>query len=63
MDTIFGPTAEPELFHAANGLLLSGSIEEMFESGFFVIVPDLPDNPKSRRDLCMATFETQGIQA
>jgi hypothetical protein len=46
MNAIFGPTAEPELFNPANGLLLSNPVEAMFDCGFCVIVPDLPVNPK-----------------
>src|SRR5262249_12467456 len=45
MDAIFGPNDEPELFHPANGLPLSNPVEFMFDKGFFVIVPDLPDDP------------------
>lgn len=45
MDTIFGKQKSPELFSPRNGLLVSKPIERYFDSGKFVIVPDLPDRP------------------
>lgn len=45
MDTIFGKKRPPELFSPRNGLLVSRAIEKYFDSGKFVIVPDLPDRP------------------
>ncbi|KAL4787718.1 hypothetical protein BJX76DRAFT_369006 [Aspergillus varians] len=45
MDSIFGKKDAPELFSPRNGLLVCGTIERYFDSGKFVIVPDLPDRP------------------
>ncbi|RJE20901.1 hypothetical protein PHISCL_06769 [Aspergillus sclerotialis] len=45
MDAIFGQCEEPELFSPKNGLLISKNVEAKFESGLFVIVPDLPEEP------------------
>lgn len=45
MDAIFGKTKTPELFSPRNGLMISDVIEEVFDSGFLVIVPQLPDKP------------------
>jgi hypothetical protein len=45
MDAIFGKTAEPELFSARNGLLISSAIEKYFDDGKLAIVPDLPERP------------------
>lgn len=45
MDAIFGKTKEPELFSPKNGLIISELIEKVFDSGFLVIVPQLPERP------------------
>ncbi|KAK2794863.1 hypothetical protein FQN50_009848 [Emmonsiellopsis sp. PD_5] len=46
MTAIFGQTEEPELFHPRNGLIMFDRVEDMFDCGFFVIAPDIPnDNP------------------
>lgn len=49
MDAIFGvardESGKSELFKAENGILWSGEVEERFEAGHFVIVPDVVDNP------------------
>ncbi|KAL4778506.1 hypothetical protein BJX76DRAFT_352568 [Aspergillus varians] len=45
MDGIFGRREPPELFSARNGILVTRSMERWFDSGKFVIVPDLPDKP------------------
>ena len=45
MNAIFGKKKNPELFSPRNGLLISDRIEEIFDIGFLVIVPLLPDNP------------------
>ncbi|KAK2762018.1 hypothetical protein FQN53_007588 [Emmonsiellopsis sp. PD_33] len=46
MTAIFGQTEEPELFHPRNGLIMFNPIEDMFDCGFLVIIPDIPnDNP------------------
>lgn len=47
MDAIFGRQKEPELFSPTNGLLISKHIGVVFDSGKLVIVPDLPDRPKT----------------
>ncbi len=44
MTAIFGATEEPELFRAANALLLSVQFETKFNKGFYVIAPDVPEN-------------------
>ncbi len=41
MTAIFGPTNEPELWSPCNGMLISSVVQSKFESGLFVIVPDL----------------------
>jgi HNH endonuclease len=40
MDAIFGETKTPELFSPKNGLLISSWIEDIFDSGKLVLVPD-----------------------
>ena len=45
MDAIFGPMDSPELFSPLNGLILCQEIEDLFDKGFFAIVPRLPDDP------------------
>jgi hypothetical protein len=45
MDAIFGPSKTPELFSPCNGLLINTAIKKHFDSGKFVIVPDLTDCP------------------
>ncbi len=44
MTAIFGPTNKPELWSPRNGMIISSTVEEKFESGLYVIVPDLPEN-------------------
>ena len=44
MTASFGPTEEAELWSPRNGLLISGTAEENFERGLYVIVPDIPEN-------------------
>ena len=39
-----------ELFKAENGILWSFEAEERFEAGHFVVVPDVPDQPRTRED-------------
>lgn len=43
MDAIFGKTQPPELFSPRNGLILAKYVEDVFDSGKIVIVPDLPN--------------------
>ena len=45
MDAIFGPMDSSELFSPLNGLLLCREIEDLFDKGFFAIVPHLSDHP------------------
>ncbi|KAL2819092.1 hypothetical protein BDW59DRAFT_181768 [Aspergillus cavernicola] len=45
MDSIFGKKTPPELFSARNGMLVPMAVERFFDSGKFVICPDLPDRP------------------
>lgn len=49
MDAIFGATNPPELFSTRNGLLLFSALEDNFDKGVLVIVPDLPDPPPRNR--------------
>ena len=44
LEAIFGTEVEGELFSPYNGLMLNLEIELEFESGFFAIVPDLPNS-------------------
>lgn len=44
MTAIFGATESPELWSPRNGMLIASSVEARFDSGLFVIVPDLPEN-------------------
>ncbi|PWY89203.1 hypothetical protein BO70DRAFT_368975 [Aspergillus heteromorphus CBS 117.55] len=46
MDAIFGKTDPPELFSPKNGILIFYEIEEFFDRGKLVIVPDIPERPK-----------------
>ncbi|KAK0723278.1 hypothetical protein B0T26DRAFT_772767 [Lasiosphaeria miniovina] len=46
MDSIFGIGARDELFSAVNGIFLHSAIEEAFDRGFLVIVPDTNLEPK-----------------
>lgn len=46
MDTIFGQGSRNDLFTSANGLLLHNSIEQAFDKGYLVIVPDRDIEPK-----------------
>jgi hypothetical protein len=43
MDEIFGKTRPEELFSSRNGLLIHRGIEEFFDAGIFVIIPDIPE--------------------
>ncbi|KAL8721191.1 MAG: hypothetical protein Q9225_002077 [Loekoesia sp. 1 TL-2023] len=49
MDAIFGSARDEngvsELFKAENGMLWSKEVEDRFEAGHFVIVPDVADDP------------------
>lgn len=45
MDEIFGKIRPSEMFSSRNGLIIHEEIEEYFDSGIFVIVPDMPDRP------------------
>jgi HNH endonuclease len=47
MDAIFGKTKTPELFSARNGLLVSSLVEDIFDLGKLVLIPDLPDKPSA----------------
>ena len=47
MDAIFGVAESPELFSPLNGMLVSKKVEEVFDKGFLVIVPRVPDDPTS----------------
>jgi len=47
MDAIFGKTKTPELSSARNGLLVSSLVEDIFDLGKLVLVPDLPDKPST----------------
>ncbi|KAB8272818.1 hypothetical protein BDV30DRAFT_239130 [Aspergillus minisclerotigenes] len=59
MDAIFGKTAEPELFSARNGLLITTVIEKYFDDGKLVIVPDLPERPQAAELLGWVKGETR----
>lgn len=48
-DAIFGATNPPELFSTRNGLLVFSAIEDNFDKGVLVIVPDLPERPPRNR--------------
>jgi HNH endonuclease len=41
MNSIFGKTSPPELFSPKNGILIYRTIEEYFDKGKIVIVPDI----------------------
>lgn len=43
MTAVFGPQNEPELFSPRNGLLISGEIESVLDSGILAIVPDVSE--------------------
>ena len=45
MSAIFGKDANNELFSINNGVLMCRDAEERFDQGYFVIVPDVSDNP------------------
>ncbi|KAL2013900.1 hypothetical protein VTN00DRAFT_1425 [Thermoascus crustaceus] len=45
MDAIFGKTQPPELFSPRNELILAKYVEDVFDLGKIVIVPDLPNRP------------------
>jgi hypothetical protein len=45
VDALFGKIRPSELFLSKNGQLINRRIERYFDSGVFVIVPDLPDRP------------------
>ncbi|EKV11278.1 hypothetical protein PDIG_51140 [Penicillium digitatum PHI26] len=47
LDAIFGKTRAEELFSPRNGLLLCKKLERYFDSGKFVIVPDIPNFQKN----------------
>lgn len=46
MRSIFGPSAENDLFSPKNGLIISSEVNRMFNLGLFVLVPDV-DSPES----------------
>ncbi|CAG8055140.1 unnamed protein product [Penicillium salamii] len=45
MDAIFGEIRPSEMFSERNGLLMHTRLEEAFDKGVFVIIPDLPNEP------------------
>ena len=45
MDAIFGEKRPSEMFSERNGLLMHARLEEAFDKGVFVIIPDLPNEP------------------
>jgi hypothetical protein len=45
MDAIFGKTKTPELFSPRDGLIISKAVEKVFDEGFMVIIPQLPERP------------------
>ena len=45
MTAIFGSEASSELFSPRNGMIIASIVEEVFDKGFFVMVPRLSDNP------------------
>ena len=51
MKAIFGGTdsGESEMFSAENGILWSEDAKRLFENGFFVIVPDIVDQPTKQQ--------------
>ena len=51
MDAIFGVMNPPELFQPLNGLIISSTVEEHFDKGFFAIVPRLPENPLNKETI------------
>ena len=69
MDAIFGATNPPELFSTRNGLLLFSALEDNFDKGVLVIVPDLPERPPRIRNRLAAWLKSptghdyEGIQA
>lgn len=44
MAILFGDSVKDEMFSTKNGLILDYHVEKLFEAGFFVIVPDVPDD-------------------
>ncbi|RAK95443.1 HNH endonuclease signature motif containing protein [Aspergillus ibericus CBS 121593] len=59
MGAIFGVTKTPELFSPRNGLMMASFIEDVFDCGKIVIVPDLPDRPKLAELLAWLGQETR----
>lgn len=55
MDAIFGATNPPELFSTRNGLLMCSIIEDNFDNGVILIVPDLPEMPTMERLTSLVT--------
>ena len=51
MEAIFGgsESGESEMFKAENGIIWSAHAEERFEAGYFVIVPDIVDQPTQQQ--------------
>lgn len=45
IDAIFGETRPSELFTERNGFLMHTKLEEAFDKGVLVIIPDLPNKP------------------
>lgn len=45
MDAIFGEKKPSDMFSERNGLLLHKKVEQAFDKGVFVIIPDLPNKP------------------
>lgn len=48
MNTIFGEIAVEEMFSWRNGMILSNAVEELLETGFFAIVPDVASDASAR---------------
>jgi hypothetical protein len=46
MVALFGKSSKNEMFSPRNGLILANQVEALFESGLFVIVPDIEDETK-----------------
>ncbi|KAL2417633.1 hypothetical protein ABEF95_002869 [Exophiala dermatitidis] len=62
MDTLFGERDEPELFLPRNGLIIHTAIEKKIDSGYYVIVPLLPENPTPEQHHQWQTTEPKEYQ-
>lgn len=58
MDAIFGKRRPEELLSVRNGLVVAQPVAKWFDSGKFVIVPDLPERPAMAELLAWMRRET-----